>query len=252
MPTPNIPVVNLGNLYLQQMGLSYIGNTSITVAAGQARDTTNTNDIVLSSSVVLSAAVSGVVNGLDTGSLAASSIYYVFAIGDSTGYSPTGALLSLSSSAPSLPYQYDMVRRIGAVRTDGSSHILDFTQRGSGLSRDYWYAAAIASSVTAGNATSMTGVDLSAIIPASAGEAFIEGVLTADAGGARSAAFAAFNSSSAAGQAIMSASTSSVASASLRVPVSSVAGVVKLSYLVSNSAAALAINVYGYQDNLGS
>jgi hypothetical protein len=250
MSTPNFPVVNLGNKYIQGLNLSYIDADSISVAAGQIRDSSNTNDIVISSAVTLSGAVNGVINGLDTGSLGASTIYYVYAVGDSTKFNDGGALLSLSSSQPSLPFGYDMYRRIGAVRTDGSSDLLDFTQRGNGLDREMWYAEALGSAVTAGNATSMTAVDLSAIVPVFAGDALIQAVLTADAGAVRNAAFAAYDSSSAAGQVFMSAPASNIIMASLRVPVSVAAAVVRLSYLVSNSSAAIDINVSGYVDQL--
>lgn len=246
---PNVPIANKPNLYVQGCNLSYVGNSSISVAAGQVRDASNVNDIVISSAVTLNAANQGVVNGIDIGSLGASTLYAVYAIGDSTGFNDGGSLLSLSFSQPTLPFGYDMYRRIGAVRTDGSSHLLDFTQRGEGKDRAMYYAAAIATSVSAGAATTFTAIDLSGIVPAlSKGlMGIFKMVLTADAGATRVAALCADGSSSVAGQVVMSSPASTVTSASLMCPVSSFP---KVDYLVSNASAALAVSVFGYVDEL--
>lgn len=57
------------------------------------------------------------VNGLDTGSLQASTWYYVWAI---SNVSQIGGLLSLSSSAPTLPTGYAFKKYLGAIRTGAS------------------------------------------------------------------------------------------------------------------------------------
>lgn len=243
---PNIPMVNLGNLYLNGMNLAYVGNTSITVAAGQARDHTNVNDIVLPALVTIDATINGA-NGLDTGALANNTFYAVFAVGDSTGYNAACALLSTSASSPVLPGGYDMFRRLGYVLTDGSAHILDFTQRGAGLSRDMFYAASIATNITAGASTTFAAVTASASVPASAIEVIIKAALTADAGATRTAALKATSSSSAAGQAFMSSPASTVTTAMLLCPCDASGAI---SYLVSNASAAIALNVMGYVDAL--
>lgn len=247
---PNVPIVNLGNLYLNGCNLTYIGNASFSVAAGQARDSSDVNDIVISSAVTVNAANAGVVNGIDTGALANDSFYAVYAIGDSNSFNDPGALISLSFSQPQLPFGYDMYRRIGAVLTDGSAHILDFTQRGNGVDREMHYAAAIATAITAGAATSFTAIDLSDSIPAlSHGcEALLKVVLTADAGATRVAAVRDHGSSSAAGQAMVSAPASTVFTIGpLMCPCDSFP---KIDYLVSNASAAVAISVLGYIDQL--
>lgn len=70
-------------------------------------------------------------NGLDTGTLAASTWYYVWVI-----YNPTTAttagLFSLSSTSPTLPSGYTFAARVGAVRTDssGSKYLLQTLQYG--------------------------------------------------------------------------------------------------------------------------
>lgn len=251
LPVPNDPIVNAGYLDLQGLELSFIaGGTTLGVAAGQARDGTNTNDILLPTAVIINAATNGVINGLDTGVLAASTLYAVFAVGSSNSIGNPGAILSLSYTSPSLPFGYDMCRYIGTVRTSGGSVILDFTQAGHGVDRSIWYAAAIATPITAGAATSFTKADCVGLIPLTAGAVYMEGVLTADAGGTRTMALRATGSSSAAGQTIMSSPASTVTSASLLCPLGSIGADTSVDYLVSNSSAAVALNVFGYLDEL--
>jgi len=75
--------------------------------------------------------------GIDTGSVAADTWYYIWLIRkDSDG--SIDALFSLSSTAPTMPAGYTYKRRIrGAVLTDTSSNILGFLQKD-----DYfWYDA---------------------------------------------------------------------------------------------------------------
>ena len=112
-------------------------NTKLDISAGQCRDSANMIDMGIGSSyvvpyqglavstpLVLNAGVNGA-NGLDTGSLAASSMYAVYIIGDSRGYNATASILSLASnSSPLLPSGYDSYRVIGYWATDASSHFL--------------------------------------------------------------------------------------------------------------------------------
>lgn len=162
----NIPVVNAGYLSVQNLQLAIASNTTITMAAGQARDSTNVNDIVLSAGVTLNAANNGI-NGLDTGSLAASSLYAIYVVGDSSENNDAGALLSLASnSSPLLPVGYDMSRLIGYARTDGSVHFLKGYWSGSSNDRLFVYDVPLATAVTAGSSATYAAVDLSGLVPA--------------------------------------------------------------------------------------
>jgi hypothetical protein len=72
---------------------------------------------------------------LDSGaSLAASTWYHVFAI-MRIDTNIVDVLISTSATAPTLPASYTKKRRVGSIKTDGSSHILGFTQLGD---RFYW------------------------------------------------------------------------------------------------------------------
>jgi len=252
--TPNIPMVNLGNLYLSQMNMAWVSGTTLTVAAGQARDSTNTNDIVLAALVTINAAVNGA-NGLDTGALANDTFYAVHVVASSIyggnsaadDYLAPCAMLSTSATAPLLPAGYDMFRRVGYVLTSGAAAILDFTQRGNGANRNMWYGAAIATNITAGASATFAAVTASASVPPLAKEVFINAILTADAGATRTAALRDGASSSAAGQVFMSSPASTVTTASLICPCGASGDI---DYIVSNASAAIALNVAGYLDAL--
>ena len=159
----NIPVVNAGYLSVQGMQLAWVDNTHLTMNAGQARDSTDVNDIVLGASVTINAAANGY-NGLDTGSLAASKVYAVYAIGDSSQNNPAGAVLSLNQVNPLLPINYDMYRLIGYYATDGSSHFLKGYWSGNSNQRLFMYDAPISVGTTSTSA-SYANVDLTTFVP---------------------------------------------------------------------------------------
>lgn len=67
---------------------------------------------------------------LDTGSVAPSTVYYIFAIYDSGATTPASKpLASTSKTSPVMPTGYDKKRYIGAIRTDASGNIVRFTQK---------------------------------------------------------------------------------------------------------------------------
>jgi hypothetical protein len=105
-------------------------NNDIDISAGECRDATNAHNLILAASLTkqLDAAwaVGTNAGGLDTGAKANSTWYFVWLIKRSdTGV--VDALFSTSSTAPTMPTNYDYKRLIGAVRTDGSSNILAFS-----------------------------------------------------------------------------------------------------------------------------
>ncbi len=253
MTTPNVPSASIGLPVLQGFRLTFVaGGLTLGVAAGKANDSTGTNEIVLPAAVVFNSAVNGVVNGLDAGAFAASRLYAVYVIADSTGYNAAGSLLSLNATQPLLPAGYDMYRRVGTVRTSAGSIILDFTQKGDGLDREMWYADAIATPIAAGASAAFAIVNLTTafLAPVSVGDVMYLAVLTADAGATRTAALRATSSGSVAGQVLMSSPASTVTTTTMKCPASNAAGVVSSDYLVSNAAAAIALSVHGYVDQL--
>lgn len=119
--------------YISGLIMSTAGaSTTMSVAAGQATDSTNTTSLNLAASIgkTTSAWSVGSGNGgLDTGSATASAWYHFYLIKrPDTGV--VDVVFSLSASAPTLPANYTLFRRIGAGRLNGSSQWTAFIQDG--------------------------------------------------------------------------------------------------------------------------
>ena len=158
-----IPIVNQPFLYINNMEVSRASATTLSVAAGQCRDSNNAIDLILSAAVTIDGAVNGY-NGLDVGSFALNKWYYVHIIGDSTKTNPTGALISLSKTAPTLPFGYDSFRHIFQWRTNGSTEFIIGNSAGNGNYRQHYWDTNIAV-LSNGTATSLTAIDLDGAVP---------------------------------------------------------------------------------------
>lgn len=173
------PVVNAGNLYINGLYLTWLTGTTISISNGGARDSTNQTDILFGptivttsqpytttpSTLVINTAQQGAL-GLDIGTIADSTMYYVYIVGDSLGNNSTTALISLSITQPTLPFGYDCYRRIGAVLTSNAAAILAFWQEQPGPQpgRKIWYDVPV--SVLAATAeAAFTAQSLAAAVP---------------------------------------------------------------------------------------
>jgi len=189
----NEAIYALPRLYIQGLQLSAatpLAATVIAVSPGAARDSTNSIDMVVGlqnyfgidnppqlfngyqPGLFINSAVNGV-NGLDYGTIAASTQYAVYLIGDSRNYNNTAAVLSLTSNtAPLLPAGYDSYRLIGFWSTDTSSHFVYATTKPQNLNGLLTYYNSPGVSVLAGGAaTAFTAIDLTtnSAIPVGAG-----------------------------------------------------------------------------------
>jgi len=157
----NEQIVNQPNLYVDGLNLAVASDSTLTIAAGAARDDSNTADIVVDSALTLDGAVVGV-NGIDTGVIGNNKLYYVYVIDDSRGFNAAAGLFSLSSS-PIMPSGYDIKRLVGYAHSDGTADFLAGYWYGDRNERMWKYDAPQATAVTAGNATTYTAVDLSTL-----------------------------------------------------------------------------------------
>lgn len=182
--TISTPVVNGNLMYINGMRLAAVNTTTFTVSQGLCRNSTNLNDINIGLPLNVAATQTGELpvdagggavtvditttgaGGLDNGTIAASTFYAVHAVGDSFGINAGTAIISTSLTAPVLPAGYDMFRRIGFIKTDGSTHVLAFRQEGLSTDRWMWWDVAIATGVTSGSSATFATVDCSAGIPA--------------------------------------------------------------------------------------
>lgn len=149
-------------LYVTNLQVARASATTLTVAAGQARDSTNVLDMVLAASTTLDAATNGA-NGLDAGALANATWYAVHIISSSLNERKTATLLSTSATAPTMPPGYDTFRRIGWVLTDGSAEFLAVDIYGNGNERVYKWDAIVTELNAVGN-TSYTDVDMASSV----------------------------------------------------------------------------------------
>ncbi|MCK9799756.1 tail fiber protein [Pseudomonas sp. MAFF 302030] len=106
---------------------------AITVSKGTAR--ASGNPVVLNSSLtcLLLTSVNSVWTAgtnqhkLDTGLRAANTWYHVFVI-RATVNGSAEVVMSVSPTAPAVPVGYELVRRIGSVKTDASNNLIQFEQ----------------------------------------------------------------------------------------------------------------------------
>lgn len=246
--TLNVPVANLPYPSISGLGVSRASDTTLTLALGRARDSQNIQDIVLEQAVTINAAVNGI-NGLDTGTFAASKIYYVYVAKDQTGLNPTGGLISLSAVTPTLPGNYSTFRRVGSYYVNASTHFVTMYQSGNGGVRAMYYDLQVATGITAGAATSATQVDLTNIVPAIAGtEVIIASAYTPHA--AAETLVLSPDSTITTPLTITGQVASVVVTTNSRLPITLVSGAPSVYYAVSvaTSPAAAALKVQGYID----
>jgi hypothetical protein len=153
-------------LYKNNLQLAWASATTLTVAAGQARNSDNAFDII-SSAITIDAAVSGV-NGLDTGSLAASTWYAVLQIASDINTKRPGYLLTtlanFNAGSMAMPLGYSIYDVVGYVLTDGSANILKFYVVGNGNQRQHYWDDAI-KVLNDGTSASLANITLTTAVP---------------------------------------------------------------------------------------
>jgi hypothetical protein len=136
-------------------------NTQVVVKSGSVVSTDDASKVLTLASDRTLDITAGGVNGLDTGSEAANTWYYIYLI-----YNPatdtTNGLLSVSATSPTLPSGYTKKRLIGAVRNDGSSNFIYFKQVNTLV---YIAATFTWRLLSGGTAGSLTAVDMSSYVP---------------------------------------------------------------------------------------
>lgn len=143
------------------LAAAYSTVARVLVAADEIvlKDTNGNAYLASSVSLTLDISTSGA-NGLDTGAEGSSTWYYGWVI-----YNPTtgtvAGLLSTSATAPTMPSGYTFKALVTAVRNDGSSNFIRYTQKGR---RVYQLEQAVFTD-TAGNSATLTVQSISAYVP---------------------------------------------------------------------------------------
>ena len=182
----NSPVYILPFLYLYGLNVSVAANKVLAIAPGQCRDSNDQIDMAVGfpnlqgvvnppilfenfmQPLYVNAAVNGP-NGLDQGTLQASSEYSIYLIGDSRGIMPVAGLITLNSNpGPLMPAGYDSQRLLGFNTTNASEGADLAFQSGFavniGIYQGFYNLPPI-SVLTNGDATTFTAIDLNAGIP---------------------------------------------------------------------------------------
>jgi hypothetical protein len=164
-------------------------NTQIDIAFNQAVVTNSSNGVQfgINGSVTLNFSTTGV-NGLDTGVQTASTTYFLYLIGNGT---LINSLVSLSSTAPTMPGGYTYKCRVGSIRTNVSTQLYSFFQAGRTISitqvlggtADYTSSAVTGTCFTNFVATVFAGIPTTAIFA----NGYINGVNSTGIGVARAA-----------------------------------------------------------------
>jgi hypothetical protein len=156
-------------IQISGLQLSYGSATTVFVAEGQCRDSTDQIDIFLNAGVTINLAVNGI-NGLDTGTVTDSETYYVFVLADFAEFNTPVCIASLSSTAPVMPAgnvngnTYAALRLIGTFQTSSGGAVVKFYQTGNANQRTVVYDA-IQSVLSAGAATTFAAVSLAGFVP---------------------------------------------------------------------------------------
>ena len=152
--------------YVNGLQLSNDATTPLTIldiGSGVTIDSTDTFQMINNGTIKVNSANNGL-NGLDTGAIAASTVYAVYLVSDPVSLQPIGGMISLSLTAPLMPFSYSAFKLIGFVTTDGSKNFLKgYWSAGNSSARVFTYDAPI--QCLSGNQTSYTGVDLTTFVP---------------------------------------------------------------------------------------
>ena len=148
--------------YVNGLQLAYDTTTLLSVNAGDCNDSTLSFQMY-TDGLTINNATTGL-NGVDTGTIAATTWYYVYIVGDSRGVNGTGGVMSLSSVSPAMPAGFNTFRRLGAIYSNASSQFDIFTVVGNSTTRQIYYDAT-KSLLSGGSSTSFTAIDCSTIAP---------------------------------------------------------------------------------------
>ena len=243
------PIVNQSFPYVSGLSMQRASVTTLSFTPGYCRDSNNIIDLQLTSAITCNAAVNGV-NGLDSGSLANTTWYYGFIIGDSKGIKTTATLLSTSKTAPTLPAGYDSFRWVGVALTSGAAQFNDYLTKDDGLTRRTIWTSAI-TALSGGSATTITTVAMtSGVPPLSDVMALCQVLFTPNAAG-NSVSFN-YGGATNADINLSGVVASQIQQAQLELPIQLVSNVPEIVYINSAASCSTTLTVKGFSYNVSA
>ncbi len=158
VPSTYNTVTSVPRSYLAGCTLSTAGGSgTMSIAAGICLDSTNVTTMTLAAiaKTTVAWAVGTGNGGIDTGVIANSTWYHFYVI-ERVDTKVVDVLFSLSASAPTMPANYTVKRRIGSGKTDGSAHWTAFVQNGD----EFLWSATVTDVNVANLGTSATSYTL--------------------------------------------------------------------------------------------
>lgn len=188
-----------GDLSTVPAATLFIGNTAgliltrpdvstVQIGKGFTVDDSFVKILTVTSPLICDITLSGP-GGLDTGSEAADTIYYLYLIQDAAGTLAVDLILSTNDTAPSLTGGYDVQQLLGHVINDTSLDIIDFKQHGRANDRTIEYNTDVANAPfeVLSNGTALgpafTQVPVSAVVPQNSERATFNFILNGSTNG---------------------------------------------------------------------
>lgn len=123
--------------FINKMPLTRTGATTVSIGIGKATDSANSYNFSVGSPITLTITSSGA-GGLDTGSYATDTWYYVYVIAKADN--TTSGVFSTNGTSPTLPSGYTKFRLIGTCRSATVGTVIKFFyQTGNSNARTYYW-----------------------------------------------------------------------------------------------------------------
>lgn len=166
----------------KNLKVAYASTTTFTTTADELIVEASGTSVLLNSVNQTCTTTTSGAGGLDTGSIATNTIYYDYI--EYNG-STTACLFSTSATSPTLSSGYTYFARTGAFRTDGSSHVIGFTQLGRNLQYKVGSNLSAAIQLASGSAGSVgtptySSLSLTSYVPSTASR--VRGALVVQSG----------------------------------------------------------------------
>lgn len=253
------PIYNLPIRYKQGGNIVWTSNTTLTITPVLTRSGADDLDINVGdyfgtpTNTLLNAAVVGL-NGIDTGALAASKVYAIYAIADQAGYNPSGFLMSLNLTTPRMPNGvfpsgYNTFVRIGWAVTNASSQFMVLKLSGQGATVEYSFDAPV-TVLAAGTSATQAAVDLSAAVPAIDGISVNLGCSLVGNAAGDTAKLCFSGGTIANSKNVVTAQRAGAITQNVEVPAALITLLPKVDYILSTASANLTLSVNGFTERL--
>lgn len=240
----NEQIVNAPSLYINGLDLFWVSANVITATPGAARSSDNTTDII--ADLLLTMDVTDV-------TLANSSLYGLYVIGDSLNYNLPYIGYALADAVPVFRPGYDCSRRIGNFRTDVSGNIIEtrwISAKSNSIRTAYYYVTGGISALSGGASTTFASVSLASLVPTTSRHVILQAVFTPNVANHLLQLKAGDAGSGVTTYIAMNGQVATVPMYQKIDMPTSATSTVTIQYLVSNGSDAVTLNVLGYVDYL--